>query len=120
MTLNQELMKSVAGIYMKLLYDYDVSNQMPVNINEELIKFYKSIDNKLLENEGLNLNVLQSKKELLEESIRDIALKEDSIIAKINNKLIRTVRALDFEDNIIYRLDEVQKPEDFIQDSRLH
>lgn len=34
---------------------------------------------------------------------------KNTLMAKINNKLIRSIRALDFDDNIIYRLDEVQK-----------
>lgn len=112
--LNQNLMKELISVYIYLLYEYDKRKNTPLDINEEIRQFYRSIDRELMANMKINLKQFQNTIYELTGLIRQHAEDEDllmknTLMAKINNKLIRSIRALDFDDNIIYRLDEVQK-----------
>lgn len=115
--LNMHLMEAVCNVYGQIVCEYDKSKFAPVEIEEELRVFEQAVDVVLLEKEGIKTEQLHEEICRLRGIIKMYRKKEqrrrgcanDDFIAGINNKLIKVLRAVDFEDNVIFKLEERQK-----------
>ena len=99
---------------MELIYKYDTSKVTPLILRAEIDRFWISIDKQLLKSEGIETDMMDTEIVKLLEllkfvcSIREKEIAE-SIIININKKIIRVIRAIDADDGVIYRLEEVQR-----------
>lgn len=112
--LKAKRMKNLCRIYMELIYKYDKSKVTPLILRAEIDRFWISIDRQLLKSEGVETAMMDTEIVKLLEllkfvcSIREKEIAE-SIIININKKIIRVIRAVDADDGVIYRLEEVQR-----------
>lgn len=100
-SLYQVLMKNISEIYSLILCEYDEAEDAPVDVNEEVLMFENTLDKDLLKGEGIDIGRLDN---------QIAALKaRNGFSAYMSNNLIKAIRAIDFDDNIIFKLEEKQK-----------
>lgn len=111
--LNIEFMEALAYIYLHLILAFD-KEEKAYDIAAEIKHFYESIDEGLLTDENINVYELKNITLYLLKFLNSVFCgktmsEKEKLMSHINTELICAIRSVDFDDNAIYKLDEIQK-----------
>lgn len=107
--LREALLENICLVYMKMLYDFDRRDVLPIDISAELKGFQDSIREALFFGEKIEIRDLKNAVSELEQLLVHIPYPKTALITTLSNLLIRNIRALNFHDELVYKLSEPQK-----------
>ena len=107
--LREGFMRGLIKIYLKLVFDFDNCEKNPMDFQKEMKCFYKSLDWKILNENNIETAYFESCYEKFNLAIEKLIRLQPNKAQSICKEFPSYIRALDFEDSIIYRTEEVQK-----------
>ena len=112
--LHEDLMGMVSSLYTHIALTYDGISGDPANLVRETEKFAESIDGPLLEEEGINIEELMDRLHKL-----NLHLEKSQWDVRLSKSLVRLFRALNADDELVYRFSEVQRNLQLIKEVKL-
>lgn len=107
--LREDIMRGLIKIYLKLIFDFDNCEKNTMDFQKELECFYKSIDWNVLNENSIETSCFESCYEKFRLGIEKLIRLQPNKVQSIYKECPSHIRALDFEDSIIYKTEEVQK-----------